>query len=172
MSAAAAQTWEEEYAETFAKFADHGSATLKFFELFEVKEGMAADGAWKLGLFWGKHFSPAFTRTEEEIRAVKQYLRAQRSWLKKEKSAAPAVECRRRMWFFVQKLRELGAFEPRAMRDICYWMDIAMDRTLEGCELRVESVGGQIAYATTGAPVGQAAAELQAVAATANPATE
>ena len=169
-AATAAANWEEEYAESFSKLADHGSATLKFFELFQVKEGMSPDGSWKLGLHWGKHHAAAFNLSDEELRSVKTYLRTQRSWLKKEKAAAPAVECRRRMWFLVQKLREVGAFDARTLRDICYWMDIAMDRTLEGCELRVESVGGQIAYATTGAAVGKTAVDLTAeLAAAASP---
>lgn len=32
-------------------------------------------------------------------------------------------ECRRRMWFFVQKLIEFGAFCRADRRDIINWMD-------------------------------------------------
>jgi hypothetical protein len=50
-------------------------------------------------------------------------LKAQKSWIRKEKTNVSRKECRRRMWFFVQKLIEFGAFCRADRRDIITWMD-------------------------------------------------
>jgi hypothetical protein len=137
----------EEYTEYHSNLKDHGMAFAKFFELFQVNLGDSPDGTMHKGLHWGKWASDT-SQSDETLKALKTYHKSMRSWIRKEKGTASPAETRRRMWFWVQKLREVGCFEPRILREITHWMDICIERTLEGCEMRIESVNGKPAYIT------------------------
>ena len=142
----------EEYEDYFTNLKDHGMAFAKFFELFQVNLGDSPDGTMTKGLHWGKQGASDEKQSDETLRALKAYHKAMRSWIKKEKGSATPAETRRRMWFWVQKLREFGCFEPRIIREITYWMDVCIERTLEGCEMRIESVNGKPSYITDTRP--------------------
>ena len=135
---------EAEYKDFFEGLGDAGTYTYKFFDLFRVNLGngdgengdssskgrahsttsSSGVGGEKLvkGLHWGKEASDD-KLTDEQLRELKTYLKAQKSWIRKEKTQISRKECRRRMWFFVQKLLEYGAFTRPERRDIISWMD-------------------------------------------------
>ncbi len=149
--------FQAEYDDFFNSLGDSGAATFKFFELFRVCMGDDTraphqkgedSGPQTRGLHYGKQATDA-SLSDEALRALKSYLKTQRSWLRKEQANVDKAECRRRMWFWTQKLIELGAFDRSTRRDIVYWMDVAIERTFEGCELRLLSSGGQPAFART-----------------------
>lgn len=116
---------DAEYKDFFENLGDAGTYTYKFFDLFRVNlgngEGEKGEKLMK-GLHWGKEVSEE-ELTDEQLRELKSYLKAQKSWIRKEQKSISRKECRRRMWFFVEKLQEYGAFTRVDRRDIVNWMD-------------------------------------------------
>ena len=116
---------QAEYKDFFEGLGDVGTYTYKFFDLFRVNLGNGeGENGEKLvkGLHWSKDASEEGL-TDEQLRECKSYLKQQKSWIRKEKTHVKASECRRRMWFFVQKLLELGAFTRGERREMILWMD-------------------------------------------------
>lgn len=133
--------FQVEYTEFLNGLGDHGAAFYKFFELFKVNLGDSPEDGMTKGLHYGKQASDS-SLPEDQLRALKSFLKAQKSWLRKQEKNADKVECRRRMWFWTQKLIELGAFDRQTRRDITYWMDVCMERSYEGCDIRILNQGG------------------------------
>lgn len=132
----------DEYSAIFEELGDHGAAFWKFFDMFRVNLGDSeADGTMK-GIYYGKDASWRFA-TDDQLKQLKNYWKEQRRWIKKEGKGAAASECRRRMWFWAGKMKEWNVFDLRIRRDILYWMDFAMERTMEGSMVRVEYLNGQ-----------------------------
>ena len=130
----------EEYQQIFDELGDAGAAFFKFFDSFRINVG---DGDnFPRSLQYGKDCTWN-GGTNEELRQLKNFWKAQKSWLRKEGKNVSAAECRRRMWFWVCKLKEINAFDLRTRRDILYWMDTCMERSLEGSMVRVEYLNGQ-----------------------------
>lgn len=136
---------QAEYDDFLNGLGDHGAAFFKFFELFKINLGDAPEEGMTKGLHYAKQATDS-SLTEDELRALKTYLKSQRSWIRKHKKEAEKAECRRRMWFWTQKLIELGAFDRPTRRDITYWMDVCMERSYEGCDIRILNQGGAAAY--------------------------
>jgi hypothetical protein len=116
---------QAEYKDFFEGLGDVGTYTYKFFDLFRVNLGNGeGEHGEKLvkGLHWSKDASEE-ELTDEQLRELKSYLKQQKSWLRKEQKAVKHTECRRRMWFFLQKLLELGAFTRGERREMILWMD-------------------------------------------------
>lgn len=116
---------QAEYKDFFEGLGEVGTFTYKFFDLFRVNLGNGEDEQGnKLvkGLHWSKDTSDE-TLTDEQLKELKSYLKQQKSWIRKEQTRISASECRRRMWFFVQKLLEMGAFTRGERREIILWMD-------------------------------------------------
>lgn len=117
--------FQEEYKDFFETLGDCGTYTYKFFDLFKVNLGNGEDekgNALVKGLHWGKDCSDE-ELTDEQLKELKTYLKQAKSWIRKEQKAVKQTECRRRMWFFVQKLIEFGAFTRGERREIITWMD-------------------------------------------------
>jgi hypothetical protein len=116
---------QAEYKDFFEGLGQAGTLTYKFFDLFRVNLGNGEDDqGHKLvkGLHWSKDASED-TLSDDQLKELKSYLKQQKSWLRKEQTKVSVSECRRRMWFFVQKLLELGAFTRGERREMILWMD-------------------------------------------------
>lgn len=126
---------DAEYKDFFEGLGDAATYTYKFFDLFRVNlgngegengeklvKGLASSALGRQGLHWGKDTSED-TLPDEQLRELKAYLKAQKQWLRKEQKNVKRKECRRRMWFLVQKLLEYGAFTRVERREIILWMD-------------------------------------------------
>jgi hypothetical protein len=116
---------QAEYKEFFDELGQAATYTYKFFELFKVNLGNGEDtDGNKLvkGLHWSKDCSDE-ELTDEQLRELKSYLKQVKTWIRKEKKQVKASECRRRMWFFLQKLLEFGAFTRGERREMIVWMD-------------------------------------------------
>jgi hypothetical protein len=116
---------QAEYKEFFDELGQAATYTYKFFELFKVNLGNGEDNDGnKLvkGIHWSKDCSDE-ELTDEQLRELKSYLKQVKTWIRKEKKQAKASECRRRMWFFLQKLLEFGAFTRGERREMIVWMD-------------------------------------------------
>jgi hypothetical protein len=111
---------QAEYKDFFEGLGDAGAYTYKFFELFRVNLGNG-EGLVK-GLHWSKDTSDE-TLTDDQLKELKTYLKQAKSWIRKEQKQVSATECRRKMWFFLQKLLEYGAFTRGERREIILWMD-------------------------------------------------
>jgi hypothetical protein len=122
----------------------HVAATYKFFELFKVFLGDSEEADQTRGLHWCDATDPRLS--DEALRALKTLLKANRQALRK--GAPTPADCRSRAWFWMQKLFELKAFDRYIRREILHWFDITMERTLEGCEMRIESVKGAPGFLT------------------------
>lgn len=138
--------FEAEYKDFFDGLGDHGTAFYKFFDLFRVNLGDSKEDGMTKGFHYAKQASDA-SLSDEQLRIIKTYLKQQKSWIRKEQKNADRAECRRRLWFFCQKLIELGAFDRTTRRDINTWMDFAMERTMEGVQVRLESYQGNFIMA-------------------------
>jgi len=117
--------FQAEYKDFFEGLGDAGTYTYKFFDLFKVNLGNGEDEKGnKLvkGLHWSKDCSDE-ELTDEQLKELKTYLKQVKSWIRKEQKQVKASECRRKMWFFVQKLLEFGAFTRGERREIILWMD-------------------------------------------------
>ena len=116
---------QAEYKEFFDELGQAATYTYKFFELFKVNLGNGEDNDGnKLvkGIHWSKDCSEE-ELTDEQLRELKSYLKQVKTWIRKEKKQVKASECRRRMWFFLQKLLEFGAFTRGERREMIVWMD-------------------------------------------------
>lgn len=116
---------QAEYKEFFDELGQAATYTYKFFDLFKVNLGNGEDNDGnKLvkGLHWSKDCSEE-ELTDEQLRELKSYLKQVKTWIRKEKKQVKASECRRRMWFFLQKLLEFGAFTRGERREMIVWMD-------------------------------------------------
>lgn len=134
---------QAEYDDFLNGLGDHGAAFFKFFELFSINLG--DEEGLRKGLHYGKQASDS-SLSDEQLRALKTYLKSQKSWMRKQKKDAKHADCRRRMWFWTQKLIEFGAFDRPTRRDITYWMDVCMERSYEGCEVRILHQNGNPAF--------------------------
>jgi hypothetical protein len=117
--------FQTEYKDFFEGLGDAGAYTYKFFELFKVNLGNGEDEKGnKLvkGIHWSKDASEE-ELTDEQLKELKSYLKQVKSWIRKEQKAVKAKECRRKMWFFMQKLLEFGAFTRGERREMILWMD-------------------------------------------------
>jgi hypothetical protein len=117
--------FQAEYKEFFESLGDAAAYTYKFFDLFKVNLGNGEDNEGnKLvkGIHWSKDASDE-ELSDEQLRELKAYLKQIKSWIRKEQKACKAKECRRKMWFFMQKLLEFGAFTRGERREIILWMD-------------------------------------------------
>ena len=129
----------EEYEDIFNTLGDHGSAFFKFFDLFRANlgDGEGQDGEKLVkGLHYGKDCSDS-KLSDTQLKELKNYLKTQRTWIRKQSEKVTPKETRRRMWFWTQKLIEFGAFNTSTRRDIITWMDICMDRSMEDCEFKI-----------------------------------
>lgn len=116
---------QAEYKDFFEGLGDIGTYTYKFFDLFKVNLGNGEDEKGnKLvkGLHWSKDASEE-ELTDEQLKELKAYLKQVKSWLRKEQKQVKSSECRRKMWFFLQKLLEMGAFTRGERREMILWMD-------------------------------------------------
>jgi len=116
---------QAEYKDFFEGLGDVGTYTYKFFDLFKVNLGEGVDNEGnKLvkGLHWSKDCSDD-ELTDEQLKKLKTYLKQVKSWILKEQKNIKASECRRKMWFFMQKLLEIGAFTRGERREMILWMD-------------------------------------------------
>jgi hypothetical protein len=114
-----------EYKDFFEGLGDIGTYTYKFFDLFKVNLGNGEDDKGnKLvkGLHWSKDCSEE-DLSDEQLKELKTYLKQVKSWIRKEQKNIKASECRRKMWFFMQKLLEYGAFTRGERREMILWMD-------------------------------------------------
>lgn len=116
---------QAEYKDFFEGLGDAGTYAYKFFDLFRVNLGNGEDEKGnKLvkGIHWGKDASDEEI-TDEQLKELKTYLKQVKSWIRKEQKAVKQTECRRKMWFFLQKLLEYGAFTRGERREMILWMD-------------------------------------------------
>ena len=143
---------QAEYDDFLNGLGDHGAAFFKFFDLFKINLGDSIEDGMTKGIHYGKQASDA-SLPDEQLRALKSYLKAQRSWIRKQQVNADKTECRRRIWFWTQKLIEFGAFDRPTRRDITYWMDVCMERSYEGCDIRILNQGGVPGYIRTDKPM-------------------
>ena len=119
----------EEYDAIFEELGDHGAAFFKFFDLFRVLTSDSEEGTLK-GVYYGKD-SYWNLATDEQLKELKSYLKAQRSWIKKEGKNASPRECRRRLWFWCSRLKEWRIFDMRTRHDINYWFDTCEERIMD-----------------------------------------
>ncbi len=116
---------QAEYKEFFDELGQAATYTYKFFDLFRVNLGHGEDDKGnKLvkGIHWSKDCSEE-ELTDEQLKELKSYLKQVKSWIRKEKKDVKVSECRRKMWFFLQKLLEFGAFRRGERREMILWMD-------------------------------------------------
>lgn len=116
---------QAEYKDFFECLGPVSTYTYKFFDLFKVNLGNGEDNDGnKLvkGLHWSKDCSEE-ELSDEQLRELKTYLKQVKAWVRKEQKQVKASECRRKMWFFMQKLLEYGAFTRGERREMILWMD-------------------------------------------------
>jgi hypothetical protein len=116
---------QAEYKDFFEGLGTVGTYTYKFFDLFKVNlgDGVDNDGNKLVkGLHWSKDCSEE-ELPDEQLKELKAYLKQVKSWIRKEQQTIKANDCRKKMWFFMQKLLELGAFTRGERREMILWMD-------------------------------------------------
>jgi hypothetical protein len=90
----------------------------KFLNLFKVV--ITPTETEKRGLYWSK-MSLDPNLSDEVLYAIKAYLKAKKSELRK---GDPNSKPGRMLWFFYQKLLEVGAFDSYTRRDILAYMEL------------------------------------------------
>jgi hypothetical protein len=100
-----------EYAE-FKEIPAHVAVAYKFFSTFRL------EGAT---LWWGGYSCPV---REEAYSGVKTFLKEQKRTIRE--GGLSKSECSRRMWFWVQKIIDLGLFHtvPEARTEIFKWLEV------------------------------------------------
>ena len=94
------------------------AATYLFFDLFRVV--LKDSDNDKRGLHWSS-ISVDSKLSDDALLAFKAYLKAKKSELKKPDTK---INCGKSLWFFFQKILELGAFDTETRRDISRYIDL------------------------------------------------
>ncbi len=105
----------DEYSD-FRAIPRNTAITYKFFDLFKVSKG--ENGYYTIS--WGKVAKCDVNVNEGD--AIKAFLKATKAGLRE--GEYDASECSRRMWFFYNKLIEIGAFKTEERMEILKWMDV------------------------------------------------
>lgn len=116
---------QAEYKDFFEGLGPAATYTYKFFDLFKVNLGNGVDNDGNTlvkGLHWSKDASEE-ELSDDQLKELKTYLKQVKSWIRKEQKEVKPSECRRKMWFFLQKLLEFGAFTRGERREMILWMD-------------------------------------------------
>ena len=100
-----------EYAES-KKLPIHIAVTYKFFSLFKVDTDAKT-------LAWTTHTTPI---NPDVALAAKLFLKDRRAVFKQ--GAVNKSECSRSMWFWYQKILDVGAFTHEVRLEILRWMEI------------------------------------------------
>jgi len=90
----------------------------KFLSLFKVV--LKESETEKRGLYWSS-YSLDSRLSDEVLLAFKLYLKAKKAEIRK---ADPKTTCGKILWFFYQKLLEVGAFSMETRRDILNYMEL------------------------------------------------
>ena len=90
----------------------------KFLSLFKVI--LADSDKEKRGLYWSS-MSLDPNLSDEVLYAIKAYLKVKKNELRK---ADPKSKPGKMLWFFYQKLLEVGAFDSYTRRDILAYMEL------------------------------------------------
>lgn len=132
-----------EYKDLQSELGDTAGAAYKFFSLFKVVLEESKDS--EPGLHWLAGFDKQVwdELEDDDLRDLRRYLKETKAFLREKNKNVDPAECRRKMWFWVQKLMELAAFERSVRREIILWMDICDQRTFEGCKYRIDYEGGK-----------------------------
>jgi len=93
------------------------AVSYKFLSLFKVVLKDSEDE--KRGLHWSS-YSVDSNLSDDVLLAFKNYLKAKKSEVRKD-SKAP---CGKILWFFYQKLLDVGAFDSETRRDILHYLEL------------------------------------------------
>jgi hypothetical protein len=107
----------EEYYEMKA-IPQNTAVAYKFLSLFMVV--MKDSEEEKRGIYWSS-YSLDYKLSDEVLLAFKNYLKAKKSELRK---GDPKTACGKIIWFFYQKLLDVGAFSFETRRDILAYMEL------------------------------------------------
>jgi hypothetical protein len=94
------------------------AVSYKFLNLFKVV--MNDSETEKRGLHWSTYTIDSHL-SDEVLLAFKTYLKAKKSELRKEN---PKTNCGKILWFFYQKLLDVGAFDIETRKDILGYMEL------------------------------------------------
>lgn len=94
------------------------AVSYKFLNLFKVV--LTSSETEKRGLHWSS-ISVDTKLSDEILVAIKTFLKVKKSELRK---ADPKTKCGTILWFFYQKLLEIGAFDMETRRDILQYMEL------------------------------------------------
>jgi hypothetical protein len=99
------------------------AVSYKFLSLFKVV--LKDSEEEKRGLHWSS-YSVDSKLSDEVLLAFKNYLKAKKSELRKggEKPVSEKPAYGKILWFFYQKLLEVGAFDCETRRDILQYMEL------------------------------------------------
>lgn len=117
----------EEYDAMFEELGDVGAAFWKFFDMFRIIQEKEEDV--DRGVHFGKIGTWIFG-TDEQLKELKAYWKDQRKWIKKEGKGASALECRRRMWFWMSRIVEWNQFNPSIRKEVYWWFDTCEERIM------------------------------------------
>lgn len=97
------------------------AVTYKFFHLFTVCMKDTDDN--KRGFYFSK--CAVDTKLSDEVLlAFRDYLKVKKALLKKSATDPKLPNCGKMLWFFYQKILEVGAFTPEIRNEIRGYMDL------------------------------------------------
>jgi hypothetical protein len=112
----------EEYKDMALNIPNHIAATYKFFQLFHICL-TTTNQEFPKGIHWSTDAHDD-ELPDELLISLRDFLKQTRSLLKSQPDDMTPAKCKRRMWFWVQKLLEAGAFDRSVRREIILWMDV------------------------------------------------
>lgn len=113
--------FHQEYQEGFDTLGDVSTIFYKFFSALSVKiRGQEVEIRFGRGIV----DEDVPLQTAEKFR---EYLKEQREWIREQGKDANPKELKRRLWWVVTKIIDLGIFTNSEQKSVMIWLDICLD---------------------------------------------
>jgi hypothetical protein len=119
-------SFQLEYEEGHDTLTDAGVVFFKFFSLLSVR----IHGEDDISVRFGRNILDD-TVSLDTAQKLKAFLKEQKEWIRGQGKRVSLLEVKRRMWWLVEKILELGIFTTSEQKHIMIWLDICLDQ----CEL-------------------------------------
>ena len=117
-------SFQLEYEEGHDTLTDAGVVFFKFFSLMSVK--IHSDD--EITVRFGRNIVDD-TVSLDTAQKLKAFIKEQKEWIRVQGKRASVLEVKRRLWWLVEKIIELGVFTTAEQKHVMIWLDICLDQT-------------------------------------------
>lgn len=116
-------SFQLEYEEGYDTLTDAGVVFFKFFSLLSVKIHSEDD----IAVRFGRNIVDDSV-SMDTAQKLKAFLKEQKEWIRGQGKRVSVLEVKRRLWWLVEKIIELGVFTTSEQKHVMIWLDICLDQ--------------------------------------------